>query len=291
MAHNFCPNCALPLHGLENNLFCPGCHQDLGRQPVNALALRGSGASGWQPVAFDGGGTWRRYSTLESSVPLALPAPSDGGGSVTASRRSPARSPEFGADVFVVAGQAALIGLAGSILAFPLPWIIWGDFGGVWVSLPWWTFGPVGLWTFAGAILKLIQSNRAHLWSEETVTQDAAPVEPAPAPAGEVGLIISHTNSSGKFIGGLNLTLPKGIPQDKFYEFARGATRRGASLAVVDWTGQGKLFSKPKYNSLLTVLGEAGIVSWIDEENHSVGRRLTDEGRVALVGFCEGYEK
>ncbi len=273
----FCPNCALPLRGLENSLFCPGCHQDLGRQPANALTLRGPGTSGWQPIAFDGGGTWKRYHTMESSIPLALPAPTDAGGSVTASRRSPARSPEFMADVVVPAGQAGLIGLAIGIIFVFCPLVVDG--------FPWWGFAPIGVLSFSVFVLVLLHGNRKHMWNEEKITQDAAPTEPTPTPDGEIKLIISRHDDSGRFIGGLNLTLPKGIPQDKFYEFAKGVTRRGASLAVVDWTGQGKPFSKPKYNALLLVLDEAGIIEWEDVENHSVGRQLTDEGRAALVEY------
>ncbi len=283
----FCSNCALPLMGLDHALFCPSCHQDLGRQPANALTLRGPGigsrgedshmyesGSGWQPVAFDGGGTWRRYHTLRSSVPLALPAPSDVGGSVTASRRSPARTPEFVADVLVPPAQAALIGLAISILTSPLPWMVSG--------LPWWSFAPVGVGTFAVAMLLILRSNRSHLWSEETVTQDAVPAAPASAPAGEVKLIISRVDANGRFIGGLNLTLPEGVSPDAFREFARTVTRRGGRLAVIDWTGKGNPFSKGVYGKLLATLIEAGIV-----EDTSAGRRLTDEGRAALVGYSE----
>lgn len=290
MANNFCPNCALPLHGLDGVLFCPGCKQDLGRQSASALALRSPGTGTWQPVTFDGGGTWRRYRTLESSVPLALPAPPDAGGSVTASRRSPARTPEFEGDVAVPAGQAVLIGIACSILSFPLPWIIPGNIGGLLIHLPWWTFALVAPVAWALAVVALVMSGRRHLWNIEEVTQDSAPAEVAPAraPDGEIKLIISRHDGNGKFIRGLNLTLPAGVGQAKFYEFARGATRRGASLAVGDWTGSGKLFSKSVYNNLLAVLSEAGIIEWRDESNPSVGRRLTDVGRAALVGYCEG---
>lgn len=290
----FCSNCALPLAGLDGVLFCPGCHQGLGRQPANALTLRGRVPTleprfPRQPVQFDGGGTWRRYHAMESSIPLALPAPSDAGGSVTASRRSPARTPEFEGDVAVPAGQAVLIGLAVSILSFPLPWIIPGNIGGLLIHLPWWTFALVAPVAWALAVVGLVASGRRHLWNIEEVTQETAPIEvaPAPAPDGEIKLIISRHDENGKFIRGLNLTLPAGVTQAEFYEFARGATRRGASLAVGDWTGAGKPFSKSVYGALLLVLDEAGIIEWRDESNPSVGRRLTDEGRAALVEYVK----
>lgn len=279
MYGNFCPNCGLPLHGLNHAIFCPGCKQDLGRQPPTALVQHGPAPAAWQPVAFDGGGTWRRYSTFDSSVPLALPAPTSDGGSVTASRRSPARPPEFMADVIVPAGQAGLIGLAIGIIFIFCPLVVGG--------FPWWGFAPIGVLSFSVFVLVLLHGNRKHMWNEETVTQDAAPVEVAPAPAGEVKLIINHTDGDGGFIRGLNLTLPPGVSQTKFYEFARGVTRRGGRLAVVDWTGQGKPFSKKVYDSLLSVLDEAGIVEWKDNANRSTGRRLTDDGQAALMGFCE----
>jgi hypothetical protein len=149
-------------------------------------------------------------------------------------------------------------------------------------GLPWWTFAPVAPVAWALAVVGLVMSGRRHLWNVEEITQETELVKAAPAPAGEVGLVISHQDSNGKFIRGLNLTLP-GVTADAFREFARTVTRRGGRLAVIDWTGKGKMFSKNVYGKLLSALIEAGIV-----EDTSTGRRLTDEGRAALVGFCEG---
>ncbi len=217
---------------------------------------------------------------MESSVPLALPSGGDGG-SMTAYRRSPARPPEFGADVVVVLGQAGLIGLAGSIISFPLPWMVSG--------LPWWTFGPVGAWSFAGAIILLIKSNRRHLWNVETITQESESIQGAgPAVAGpkeKIEVTVRHEDNQGRYVKGNEFDLPAGVSASQFSEFARGATGRGGSLAVGSWTGRGKLFSKSVYNALLDELGQAGIVEWIDENNHSVGRQFAAGGQEALKGL------
>ncbi len=271
MKQNYCGGCGFELNSvLGHQNFCPGCGQDFGRR---------QSPSAWRPVQ-SGGGQWRRYATMESSVPLALPSGGDGG-SMTAYRRSPARNPEFGADVVVVLGQAGLIGLAGAIFSFPLPWMVDG--------LPWWTFGPVGAWAFAGAIWGLIKSNRSHMWNVETITQESEAIQGAgpavAAPSGKVAIEISQVDGDGRFVRGLNLELPGGVSQADFVEFAKGVTGRGGSLAVGSWTGRGKLFSKSVYNALLDELMEAGIVEWIDENNHSVGRQFAAGGQEALKGL------
>lgn len=250
----------------------------------NTLMLRGPGPEPgpWQPVIFDGGGTWQQYQTMQSltSAPWAA-LPSGDNVNMEAWRRSPARSPEFSADVVVVAGQAALIGMAVGILSFPLPWMVSG--------FPWWSFGPVGLGSFAIATLALLRSNRRHLWNEEHVSQEA-PEPPKAEITESIGLNIRHENSDGRYVGGLNLTLPDGVSLAMFYEFAKGVTMLGGKLAVDDWCGTGKPFSKKVYGKLLDVLLEADIVVWRDESKPKAGRRLPSSGRRALLAFCAEYE-
>lgn len=252
---------------------------------ADTLALRGPTSAGpWQPVIFDGGGTWQQYQELQStsSAPWAA-LPSGDNVNMEAWRRSPARSPEFSADVVVVAGQAALIGMAVGILSFPVPWMVEG--------LPWWSFGPVGLGSFAVATLALLRSNRRHLWNEEHVSQESPEPTPevkpelAPEPIPEPTFEVIHKSEKGTILSVQRFShLPQNV-LDNLASFAQQVEFKGLSEAT--WTGKAGVFSKPEYTALMVVLHEAGIVEWVNPKAKAQGRQVTRNGKLALAHLAK----
>lgn len=83
-------------------------------------------------------------------------------------------------------------------------------------------------------------------------------------------------NKAYRYIDGLNVTA------DQFAEWVFQIIENGKSLAIGQWTGSGKLFTRSQYDELMSKLKDAGIVvkspSW----------KLTRGGRAALMAYNKG---
>lgn len=96
---------------------------------------------------------------------------------------------------------------------------------------------------------------------------------------GEVQLTVDHIHRDSYSEGGRSIALLGVLPVsvDSFAKWAEGAIR-GDSLAIKQWTGAKKPFSRQDYDNLLSKMREAGIVAKLPGKGHV----LTNPGRHAL---------
>lgn len=236
-----------------------------------------------RPHSHTYGGNWQFITSMQSTASTPWQLPTNTGGYIEAWRRTPARTPGFVSDVGVPAGQAGLIALAAGVLSCLLPAYS--------AAFTWLTPVVISGLAFGVSTIALVRSHRSHLWSEEHITQGEKDNSPQ-LPDKPIELNVTHTNPKGQGKTVFRFELPDGFTEAKFYDFARGVTLGGKGIAQADWVGGlNKLCSKPKYQELLATLEKAGFVTWLDPDNHSVGRKLTTPGRRSLLTFVYSYEQ
>ena len=182
----------------------------------------------------------------------------------------PARAASVASDVAVPALQSLISGAVAGAVTLALC-----------VAFGWQMriAGAVALAVLALAWVWLLVDHRRLLWAVENLThadvnRDGAIGQPEPA-----RLVLEVKHSGGERSGFDFLHL--GIDQADFLTWAR-AVLDGRSLAVGQWVGRGRLFTRGQYDALMSELERAGIVRAADARNPQSGRELSPAGRAAL---------
>ena len=182
----------------------------------------------------------------------------------------PARAASVASDVAVPALQSLISGVVAGAVTLALC-----------VAFGWQMriAGAVALAVLALAWVWLLVDHRRLLWAVENLThadvnRDGAIGQPEPA-----RLVLEVKHSGGERSGFDFLHL--GIDQADFLTWAR-AVLGGQSLAVGQWVGRGRLFTRGQYDALMSELERAGIVRAADARNPQSGRELSPAGRAAL---------
>jgi len=228
---------------------------------------------------------WREQDTsyLDNEAvppwsPTMRPLPPTPGRYFEAERRRPARPLNLESDVFVPAGQSAIVALFVTV-------------GGVYLAMAfgWW---PWHLSCFAGLaagalwFVVWLALSRNLLWIiERVVNDDQGPDgQPQPLQLAEpdpVVLEVKAVDQRGRLQGIKRFgDLPNDL-QDRLPIFAAGVLA-GKGLSVSTWTGKGCLFSRQEYDQVMGALQDAGIVAWRHPSDPKQGREVTTRGRAAL---------
>lgn len=103
---------------------------------------------------------------------------------------------------------------------------------------------------------------------------------------GDITLTVDHRYRDGHTEAGRTFNFLGVLPVDgkRFTEYAEAALR-GDSLAIKNWTGNGKLFSRNEYDDLLKLLQKAKVVANLPGK----GNRLTTPGKHALKHVLEHH--
>jgi hypothetical protein len=101
---------------------------------------------------------------------------------------------------------------------------------------------------------------------------------------------VTERDEQAQFRKMTRLELPAGIEPRDFYNFARQVVSEAKGLALSDWVGGGRPFSRAKYEALLDELAAAGLVALVNPDAPAQGRKLTRKGRQALMTYCELFE-
>ena len=104
-------------------------------------------------------------------------------------------------------------------------------------------------------------------------------------PAPPIELNVTHADETGRFKQMFRFTLPAGVTEQSFSDFASGVTLEQRGLSEAAWTGHGRPFSKAEYSALLDSLTSSGIIRWKNERHPAQGRELTGAGRRSLLQF------
>lgn len=254
---------------------CPHCGQPL-TKPSRARRA-------WQSYA---GYRQRHYQVFESSLspaPWQPEPPPHKGGYFEATRERPARpmnvESDFVTPLLQSVGVFVFVTLGGLYLAWQLD-VVWhlACFAGVAAS---------GLF-----YLVALAVNRKLLWIAETVINEDVDGDGhigRPPPASLAPLEVLHKDEGGHLRQLHRLNLPESISEAKLVEFAKGVTLKG--LAQGQWTGKAGLFSRSEFDALMAELERANIVTWVDPQNRSQGRKLTHPGQAALRYWAESAQK
>lgn len=263
--------------------YCANC----GRPLAQSLTGQPSSGGGWSLFARKHG--WNVSQPMESSTAWSAPPAArldhPGSGSSSAYRRTPARPPTVQSDVVTPLLKGLAVGASvGVLVIIPTVFV---------PSWPWYT--PLLAWGVASplAVIGFIFHHQGGLWVTEEVSSEPAELPalaPTSTPTPPVELEVIHKDSDNRFQRMLRFELPHGVDEAQFYNFAKGITDGGRTLAQTDWTGSSRPFSKPKYQELLNRLTEAGVVAFIDPDAPTVGRKITRAGRAGLARFCQSYE-
>lgn len=195
------------------------------------------------------------------------------GGAFEASRERPIRALNIESDFLTPLLQAGALGVFVGLGGLYAAWQL---------DLAWHLSCLGGLSVTGLGFAAIVGLNRKLLWQVEKITHtdldgDGQTGEPAP-PAPPMEVI--HKTETGKITSMYRLALPASLTTDKLLQFAQGAPVKGLSQGV--WTGGGNLFSRAEFDTLMSELERAGIVVWIDPQNHAQGRQLTRAGLSAL---------
>ncbi len=184
----------------------------------------------------------------------------------------PGRTPSPAADVLTPLLQALISGVLAGLIAS----------GGV-ALFGWdWRVVPgVAALVLTGMWVLLLIDHRRLLWAIETrqdfeIQPEPEPERPERPTAPRLILEVKHDGARRGFDF---LQLP--VTPETFQLWAR-AVLNGESLAINQWVGRGKQFSRGEYETLLAELERAGIVRLIDVNNPQAGRELTRPGKAAL---------
>ena len=139
--------------------------------------------------------------------------------------------------------------------------------------------GAVALAVLALAWVWLLVDHRRLLWAVENLTHADVNRDGAIGQLEPARLVLEVKHSGGERSGFDFLHL--GIDQADFLTWAR-AVLDGRSLAVGQWVGRGRLFTRGQYDALMSELERAGIVRAADVRNPQSGRELSPAGRAAL---------
>ncbi len=104
---------------------------------------------------------------------------------------------------------------------------------------------------------------------------------------GEITMTVVHRYRDGHTETGRTFNFLGVLPVDarRFTEYVEKALR-GDSLAIINWTGDGKLFSRKEYDELLKMLREANVVVNLPGKK---GNTLTTPGKHALKRVLEHH--
>lgn len=256
--------------------YCPKCGAKLDTRP-GAMRRLARGVGQWRAS---------RQTTFDSSAiaPWEPPqAPQAHGQTMTAIRQTPVRGQNLEADLATPFLQAIATGLFVALLGLYLAWVREGFL---------WHQGLIAGVVAAGLYWALaLIWNRKLLWLVEEVIQqditgDGEIGQPAPPPPTTLEVI--HKSEDNQVKRMLRFDLPDGLTEADIADLARGVLVEHRGLSESAWTGKGKPFSKPKFKALLDTLTAAGLVRWVDDNNHAQGRELTGQGRRALYSLAYG---
>lgn len=196
-----------------------------------------------------------------------------------AERRQPVRAQNLESDFLTPLSQAVVtagfVSLGGLFAAYKFTGFTW-DYG-----------LAVGLVAGAGYWLGAMLVNRKLLWMVEKITNtdldgDNQVGEPDQPP---IELNVTHADETGRFKQMFRFTLPAGVTEQSFCDFASGVTLEQRGLSEAAWAGHGRPFSKAEYGTLLDSLTRSGIIRWKNERHPAQGRELTGAGRRSLLKF------
>ena len=182
----------------------------------------------------------------------------------------PARAASVASDVAVPALQSLISGVVAGAVTLALC-----------VAFGWQMriAGAVALAVLALAWVWLLVDHRRLLWAVENLTHADVNRDGAIGQLEPARLVLEVKHSGGERSGFDFLHL--GIDQADFLTWAR-AVLGGQSLAVGQWVGRGRLFTRGQYDALMSELERAGIVRAADARNPQSGRELSPAGRAAL---------
>ena len=182
----------------------------------------------------------------------------------------PARAASVASDVAVPALQSLISGVVAGAVTLALC-----------VAFGWQMriAGAVALAVLALAWVWLLVDHRRLLWAVENLTHADVNRDGAIGQLEPARLVLEVKHSGGERSGFDFLHL--GIDQADFLTWAR-AVLDGRSLAVGQWVGRGRLFTRGQYDALMSELERAGIVRAADARNPQSGRELSPAGRAAL---------
>ena len=182
----------------------------------------------------------------------------------------PARAASVASDVAVPALQSLISGVVAGAVTLALC-----------VAFGWQMriAGAVALAVLALAWVWLLVDHRRLLWAVENLTHADVNRDGAIGQLEPARLVLEVKHSGGERSGFDFLHL--GIDQADFLTWAR-AVLGGQSLAVGQWVGRGRLFTRGQYDALMSELERAGIVRAADVRNPQSGRELSPAGRAAL---------
>jgi len=247
---------------------CPLC-----RQRINTTNTHG----GWQSVT--------RFNSA-IAPPWEQSPPNNPQIGADYYRKQPARQANFISDVLVPLAQSAITGTIGGLISGVLlsmtgySWQV-SSKGGLIIGL-----GFLGLFW-----LILLNAHRSLLWIIEEITGtdidgDGQAGKPQPQPQTKpIQLEVNHYKDNQHYQQQI-IDLPQGVTEAMFLEFCKGVTM-GKGLSISEWTGDGKLLSKNEHAEILSRLAMAGMVIWINENHHNLGRKLTAKGKATLKAYVD----
>ena len=194
-------------------------------------------------------------------------------------REEPAkRTTTIETEVYIPAFHAVIISLAWALAA-----AILASFIAALAQLSLWyvpaAFLAVATFLFPFQVTHNIKDQRKLLWKwEETEHQEPnndSPIETTPTFTVE----LVTRDSSGQL---RNIhTLDFGVPDEQALAFIRGVLD-GRPITETQWTGNGRPFSKTKYNPMRDGLIAKGILQWRNPDAPAQGVELTDKGRTVF---------
>ena len=193
---------------------------------------------------------------------------------------SPVRSPSWGADVLVPFGQslftALFVGLCVGTLA-------------VWCRWTWRI--PVTVAAVAAVLVWFVTlvDTRQLLRKVESVIGRDLDRDGHVGPQQHATSFTVRLEEPGKFARDLFLQFD-GVQPVQLNELFVGALR-GDSLAESGWTGEGRLFSKPKFIMVRDALIKADLLAWVNVAAHAQGLGLTRSGRPVLQRWVDEYAR
>lgn len=230
---------------------------------------------------------WRKANKvqLNQSVSLAPGMDSAGlgglqipqAGSTEHTIERPIRAPDLASDVGV---PVALSFVTGAMVAAPIFTIMIGKGQPIDKS--------VLICSIIGMIVMVVMwfykmgTFDSLLWFVETVThtdinQDDNVGKPEPAPPIKLHIDKVREDGSAQY---LNLTLPAGVTDAMFRDWAGQVISEAKSTGRNDWTGRGNPFGRKLYDDFLAVMIDGGIVA---DNKDGKGRVLTPKGKSSLA--------
>lgn len=181
--------------------------------------------------------------------------------------------------VIVPGLQAAITGFVCGLAALALS---------AWLQWPYWAVGgTVAAVTMAGAWLSfrgrwqwlLERITGADLNADGYIGQPLPPALPAPQPEKITVELVQNKGTIGERGDYIDLPYPERLPQ-----FAR-TVLEGRQYTQSAMVGQGKLFRRDEYDTLIDALVAGGLMRWKNPEHHNIGAVPTAAGRAVLKRF------